>query len=269
MDRLFALTESEMLRFLLILARVSPLMVTAPLWGSPLVPGQVRIFLAMLVSALLLPATRQALPPGLLASPFDLGLAVGQEIFLGFVVAELALLMFAAAQFAGQLADIQIGFGIANVLDPLTSAQVTLIGQLQYLGALFVFLLLDGHHLLLRGLADTFAVAPPGRPLAALDAPLLLVVQRGGRMLFVLAAQIAAPVLTALFLTNFALALVARMLPQMNLFLVGMPVNVAVGLFALAASFPLFTGVWRGAILNLRDQFGLLLTALGAPAAHG
>lgn len=266
MERIFAAGETEMLRYLMILARISPLMVTAPLWGSPLVPPQVRGFLAMLIAALLLPVTRQPLPPGLAATPFSLAFAAGQELLLGFIVAELALLVFAAAQFAGQLADIQVGFGIANVLDPLTSAQVTLIGQLQYLGALLVFLLLDGHHLLLRGLADTFNVAPPGQPVAALSAPLTLVIERGGRLMFILAAQISAPVLTALFLTNFALGLVARMLPQMNLFLVGMPINVAVGLFALAASFPLFVGVWRGAILALHDQFGLLLTALKAGA---
>lgn len=268
MDRLFALGEAEMLRYLMILARVSPLMVTAPLWGSPLVPGQVRVFLAMLVSGLLLPVTRQPLPAGLPSSPFSLALAAGQELLLGFAIAELALLVFAAAQFAGQLIDIQVGFGIANVLDPLTSAQVTLLGQLQYLAALLVFLLLDGHHLLLRGLADTFAVAPPGRPFTALAGPLALVIERGGRILFVLAAQIAAPALTALFLTNFALALVSRMLPQMNLFLVGMPINVAVGLFALAAGFPLFAIAWRGAILTLRDQFGMLMTVLG-PAGRG
>jgi len=262
MERLFAAGQDELLRFLLILARVSPLMVTAPLWGSPLVPAQVRVYLALLVAALLLPVTRGALPPELAASPWTLALAVGQELVVGFLVAELALLVFAAAQFAGQLADIQVGFGIANVIDPMTSTQVTLIGQLQYLAALLVFLLLDGHHLLLRALAETFTAAPPGRPLAAFAAPLTVVIERGGRLLFVLAAQIAAPVLTALFLVNFSMALVSRMLPQMNLFLVGMPINVAVGLFALAAGFPLFTGVWRGAILALRDQYGLLMGAL-------
>ena len=261
MERLFAAGQDELLRFLLILARVSPLMVTAPLWGSPLVPAQVRVYLALLVAGLLLPVTRGGLPPELAASPWTLALAVGQELVVGFLVAELALLVFAAAQFAGQLADIQVGFGIANVIDPLTSAQVTIIGQLQYLTALFIFLLLDGHHLLLRGLADTFAAAPLGRPLAHAGA-LSLVVSRGGSLLFRLGTSIAAPTITALFLTNVAMGLVARMLPQMNIFMVGMPVNVGVGLLALAASLSLFTAVWRGAVGGLGDELAALARAL-------
>ena len=264
MERLFALADDALVRYLLVLARVSPLMILAPLWGSPLVPAQVRIFLAMLVAGLLLPAARGTLPPGLMDAPVALALAVARELFLGLAIAEIALLIFAAAQFAGQLVDIQVGFGVANVIDPLTSTQVTLIGQLQYLAALLVFLLMDGHHLLLKGLAETFTVAPPGSPFDLARFPMAVVVERGGRLLFVLAARIAAPSLVALFLTNFALGLVSRMLPQMNLFIVGMPVNVAVGLLALAASLPLFAGVWRDAMLSLRDGFAALLTGLKA-----
>jgi len=130
-NALFAFSQAELLRYLLILARVSPLMITAPIWGSPLVPAQIRIFLAMLVAGLLLPVTRGALPPGLDDSAFALAFAVAMELLIGYMVALLATLLFAAAQFAGQIADIQVGFGIANVIDPLTSAQVTIIGQLQ------------------------------------------------------------------------------------------------------------------------------------------
>jgi len=263
MNALFAFSQAELFRYLLILARVSPLMITAPIWGSPLVPVQVRIFLAMLVAALLLPVTRGPLPAGLDTSVLVLAFAVAMELLIGYMVALLATLLFAAAQFAGQLADIQVGFGIANVIDPLTSAQVTIIGQLQYLTALFVFLLLDGHHLLLRGLADTFAAAPLGAPLAHAGS-LSLVMGRGGRLLFSVGASIAAPTITALFLTNFAMGLVARMLPQMNIFMVGLPVNIGVGLLALAASMSLFTVVWRGAIGGLGDEIAALVQALKA-----
>lgn len=261
MNNLLAFSQDELFRYLLILARVSPLMITAPIWGSPLVPAQVRIFLAMLVAALLLPVTRGPLPPGLDASVLVLAMAVAMELLVGYCIALFATLLFAAAQFAGQLADIQVGFGIANVIDPLTSAQVTIIGQLEYMAALFVFLLLDGHHLLLRGLADTFAAAPLGRPLADARA-LTLVVEHGGRLLFSLGASIAAPTITALFLVNLAMGLVSRMLPQMNIFMVGLPVNVGLGLLALAASLSLFTVIWRGAIGGLGDELAALVQAL-------
>lgn len=260
-EALFAFGRSEIVRFALIACRVTPLMMVAPIWGSPLVPGQVRVLIAVGISALLLPAARGPLPPGVFDSLWPLAWAVAGELLLGFLFAYVALLLMAGAQFAGQLIDIQIGFGIANVLDPLTSAQVTLIGQMQYLAALFLFLLMDGHHLLLRGLADTFAAVPPGTPFAG-AAALELVVRRGGSLLFVIAARIAAPALTALFLTNFALGLASRMMPQMNLFMVGMPVNVGAGLLALAASLTLFAAAWRGALGDLTVSLSALTAAL-------
>jgi flagellar biosynthetic protein FliR len=254
-------SQAEITRFALILARVSPLMIIAPIWGSPLVPGQVRIFLSLIIAGLLLPVVRTPLPAGVAASAFPLGLAIALELALGFLLAYIALLLFAAAQFAGQLVDIQIGFGVANVIDPLSSSQVSLVGQMQYLAALWVFLLLDGHHLLLRGLAGTFVDAPLGDPLGSV-APIGLLVERAGRVLFSLGLQIAAPALTALFLSNFALGLVSRMMPQMNLFLVGLPMHVVVGLLALAASLAVFTSVWRGAIDELGGQLGELQSLL-------
>lgn len=256
-EALFALSRSEVVRFALIACRVTPLMMVAPIWGSPLVPGQIRVLIALGISALLLPAARGPLPPAIFDSLWTLAWSVAGELLLGFLFAYVALLLMAGAQFAGQLVDIQIGFGIANVLDPLTSTQVTLIGQMQYLAALFLFLLMDGHHLLLRGLADTFTSVPPGAPFAG-AAALDLVVRRGGALLFIVAARIAAPALTALFLTNFALGLASRMMPQMNLFMVGMPVNVGAGLLALAASLTLFAAAWRGALADLQST----LTAL-------
>jgi flagellar biosynthetic protein FliR len=267
-NALLDVSQAEALRFGLIVARVTPLFVMAPVWGSPLVPAQLRIFIALGVSALLVPVVRTPLPAGVLTSAAALAFAVATELLVGFLIAYAALLVFAAAQLAGQLMDVQMGFGIANVIDPITSAQVTVVGQLQYVAALFVFLLLDGHHLLLTGLADTFAAAPLGRPLSG-AAPLALIVERGGTLLFVLAVRIAAPVLTALFLVNLAMGLASRMLPQMNLFLVGMPLNVAVGLAVLAAGLPLFSLVWRGAILELGTELGDLARLMSGGTRGG
>lgn len=265
LSELIQFSHGELVRFLLILARVSPLMVAAPVFGSDLVPARVRLFLALLVTVVLLPVVRVPVAASVGSSVFSLALAVGLELLLGLVLAYVALLLFAAAQFAGQLIDISIGFGMANVIDPLTSAQVTLIGQLQYLAALFVFLMMDGHHLLLHGLAGTFEVAPLGQPLsgaATTALPLAVVVERGGRMMFLLAAQIAGPTMTAVFLSNLAMGLTSRMLPQMNIFLVGLPLNIFIGLLSLAASLSIFTSVWRGAMSDLQGQLGGLVGAL-------
>jgi len=236
-------------------------MITAPFWGSPVVPGQVRVFVMVLVGALLLPVVRGPLPPGLGSSVFSFVVPVAMELLLGFLFAYAALFIFSAAQFAGQLVDIQMGFGVANVIDPLSSSQVTLIGQVQYLVALLVFLLLDGHHMVLDGLVRTFSIAPLGAPLANADS-LMVLVESAGKLLFVVAAQLAAPVMTVLFMTNLALGLVSRMLPQMNIFLVGLPLQVGVGLLALAVSLSIFTGVWRGTITELKYSLDAIVAAV-------
>ena len=261
MERLLEFSQTELLRYMLIVCRVSPLMIVGPFWGSPLVPGQVRIYLALLVSALLLPVVRAPIPPDAATSMVALLFSVASELLLGFIFAYMAVLLFAAVQMAGQLVDIQVGFGIANVFDPVSGAQVTLIGQVLYMSAIFVFILLDGHHLMMRGLAESFAVAPPGHPFSGME-PIQLLVERGGSLLFILAAQVAAPAMTALFLVNLAMGLVSRVLPQINIFLVGLPLNVGVGLLVLAASMSVFPSIMRYAISGLAGQMAALNMAI-------
>ena len=261
MERLLEFSQTELLRYLLIVCRVSPLMIIGPFWGSSLVPGQVRVYLALMVSALLLPVVRAPISPDAASSMVALVFSVASELLLGFVFAYMAVLLFAAVQMAGQLVDIQVGFGIANVFDPLSGSQVTLIGQVLYMAAIFVFILLDGHHLMLKGLAESFSVAPPGHPFSGM-APIQLIVERGGSLLFILAAQVAAPAMTALFLVNLAMGLVSRVLPQINIFLVGLPLNVGIGLLVLAASMGIFPSVMRYAINGLAGQMAALTLAI-------
>ena len=261
MERLLEFSQAELLRFILIVCRVSPLMIIAPFWGSPLVPGQVRIYLALMVSALLMPVVRAPLPPDVATSLITLLFSISSEMLLGFLFAYLTILMFAAIQMAGQLVDIQVGFGIANVYDPLSGSQVTLIGQVLYMAAIFVFILLDGHHMMMKGLADSFVVAPPGHPFSGMG-PIQMLVERGGSLMFILAAQVAAPAMTALFLVNIAMGLVSRVLPQINIFLVGLPLNVGIGLLVLAASMSIFPSVMRSAINGLSGQLNVLSMAI-------
>ena len=114
MTQLLAYSETELMRFLLILARVSPLMLVAPLWGSQLVPGQVRVYLSMLIAALLLPAVRGPLPAGLASSVFPLLFAVGFELLLGLVFAYVALLLAGARPSEVRGAILCDGLGLAG-----------------------------------------------------------------------------------------------------------------------------------------------------------
>jgi len=221
--------------FLLVLARVGGLVGASPIFGHLLVPVRVRVgFTLVLAAALggaLGPAT--AAPP-----PTIVGLigALAVEAALGVAIGLVAQFVFAGVLMGGQLSGIQMGFGIANLIDPQSHAQVTIVAQWQQLMAFLIFLVLDIHHLLIGALLASFHTTPPGSVVLS-AVGLRGTISLAGE-LFALGVRIAAPVLVALLLTNAALGILARTIPQLNVFVVGFPVNVGVGLLMLGASLP-------------------------------
>jgi flagellar biosynthesis protein FliR len=147
-----------------------------------------------------------------------------------------AQFIFAGVLLGGQLAGIQMGFGIANLIDPQSHAQLTIVAQWQQLMAFLIFLVLDIHHLLIGALLASFHTVPPGELLVS-AASLRGTITLAGEI-FALGVRIAAPVMVALLLANAALGVLARTIPQLNVFVVGFPVNVGVGLLMLGASLP-------------------------------
>ncbi len=136
----------------------------------------------------------------------------------------------------------QIGFAVVNIINPLTSQSVTVIGEFQLALATLLYLAVDAHHMLLAGIAGSFSLVP--LPYAA--APQLLagdVMRFFAQCLFIV-FQIAAPVAVALFLVNVMLGLMARVAPQMNVFVVGFPIQITVGLIMLIVSIPLLGAVF-------------------------
>jgi flagellar biosynthetic protein FliR len=129
--------------------------------------------------------------------------------------------------------DLQMGFGVASLIDPATRTQSPLLGTLLNLVALAVFFAVDGHHLVIRGLAYSLVQLPPGSSLAALE-PAAVVAQFGA--MFVFAVALAAPVIFVLLLVDVALAVMARTMPQMNVFIVSLPLKIMVGLLVLVMS---------------------------------
>ncbi len=223
--------------FLLVFTRVSGLVATAPVLGNRAVPGGVKASLSALLALLLLPAV--SLPPdGLPSTTLALALAVARELGLGLALGFLASLVFLAVQLAGELMDMQFGFSMVNVIDPQFGIQVPLIGNFLYLLAILILLLTDGHHLLVWGLHRSFVLAPPGAFAITGNSTAVAVDSFSG--LFAVAISLAAPVVGVLLLTSVALGILSRTLPQMNVFLVGMPLKLIVGLLVFPLTLPLF-----------------------------
>lgn len=222
-----------------------------PLFTHQKVPPQIQALAAVATSIALFP-TVDPQAWVLETTLFGFALAIGREVLLGALLGATASALFAGVQFAGHLAGVQMGFSIAEVFDPNNSEQAPLVGRMQEMFAVLLFLLLDGHHILLSALGVSLQKVPPGGFPA--PAALLASVTMIGSSVFLLAIQVGGPVVAALFLTDAALGFVARAVPQMNIFLVGMPVKIAGGLVLLAVTAPLFAAALGPYTRALEEQ---------------
>lgn len=252
----YHLTPGQFETFFLILVRVSTLLYVFPVFSAHQIPTLVRIGLALIVSFVLLPQ-QHALPALGLGELFS---AVLSQVTIGLIVGFVAYLVFMGIQFAGQLLDIEIGFAVANVINPTTQQQVTVLGEFELTIATLLFLIANGHLMLLRGIAGSFTLVPlPYVHLhPAVMGDLLLFLELSFGVVF----KIAAPAAVALFLTNIFLGLMARVAPQMNVFVVGFPLQVGLGMLMLAISIPLLAYSAPSLFDDTARQMDLVMRAL-------
>jgi flagellar biosynthetic protein FliR len=231
--------------FFLVLARVSPLFAVAPLFSSKQVPARVRTVVAVAITIGLTPLAMhgQQLPSEVLA----LAALIVKELLVGLAFSLSIAILFAAIESAGAIFDVLIGFSFGAVVDPLTGNQSAVITQVYGLVALAVFLVIGGDGWLIRGLARTFDLVPltAGPQIASLTHGIVSVFST----IFASALEVGAPVLLAVVITDVAFGVVSRVVPQLNVFGVGFPVKVVVGLLVVAASLPFVVG-W------ISDQLG-------------
>lgn len=234
----FGLTQVQFETLLLIFVRVSVMLFVFPVFSAPQIPLMVRIGLAGIISFILYRAMPMSAP---LPDMGALVAAVVSQIVVGLIVGFVAYLVFMGIQFAGEILDIQIGFAVANIISPQTQQQVTVLGELELTLATLVFLISNSHLLMLQGIGGSFHLLP--LPYVNLDPSVAGNVVVFLEQAFLVVFQIAAPAAVALFVVNVALGLMARVAPQMNVFVVGFPLQIGVGLLMLAVSVPLLAAV--------------------------
>lgn len=252
----------QVLIWALVFLRMVSALVAMPVFGYRGVPLVVKIGLAAFLAYLLLPGIRppQGLILGSAGLPMLIALAL-PEIAAGLLVGLVAHFIFYGVQLSGQYLGLQMGFGIVNVMDPQTEEQISIIAQLQYLFATLIFITFNGHHFLLTGLQQTYQAAPLGG--VHFPAGLIATFVKLSGDLFIAGVKIAAPVMAALFLSEVALGIIARTVPQMNIFIVGFPLKIGVGLLALALSWPLFVYVLELLWKNFQGDWGRFIQLLG------
>jgi flagellar biosynthesis protein FliR len=237
------LLELEVVKvFLLVMVRFSGLLIAAPVWGSPNFPVRAKIGLAFFFGLLmtpLIPALAQTLP----GEPIAFAMIALGELAIGLMIGFVMSLIFAAVQVAGQIMDMQTGFGMMNVFNPALETQFPIFGFFYFILAILYLLVLDLHLVMIRALAATFDAIPLGGVVVRPE--LLWEVSRWGSAMFYNGLLIAAPVAAALLLAYATMGLLGRVVPQIHLFAVGFPITIAIGLLvaALTATHTLYFAV--------------------------
>lgn len=223
-----------MMSIFLVSLRIGVLLMLSPIFSGLGGLVVVRFLLTLMLSALLVPGLQVAPAPVALGMG-PLLLAAMVELAVGATLAFGVMAAFGALSVAGKILDVQSGFGIGSVYDPVTRAGAPLFATMLNLLGVVVFFSMDGHHAFLRGIAFSLAQVAPGAGLAALDAQ-AVIAQFG--LMFSLGVALIIPVMLCLLLVEAGLAVVSRVLPQMNVFIVLVPAKLAagIGLFALTVA---------------------------------
>lgn len=257
MGDVFGITAAQFETFLLVLVRILAMLAVFPIFSAPQIPRQVRFGLGIVMAFILF---RVVPPITLLSNYYDLIAAVLAQLVLGIIIGYIASLVFVGIQFAGELIDLQIGFAVANVINPSTQQNITIIGELELALATLLFLATNSHHLLIAGLAGSFNLVP--LPFIDLHQNVMGDAVTFLSLSLVNAFKIAAPAAAALFITNVALSFMARVAPQMNVFVVGFPMQVGVGLIVLGISMPLLGIVAPDIFHNVANQMDTVMRGL-------
>jgi flagellar biosynthesis protein FliR len=254
---LFTFDPSTVLSFMLTLFRVSLIVFMLPFFGGDGAPVPVKAALCLVLALGIWPTL--AIPGELFPGhPISLLLMLAGELIIGLILGLIVILLFAAVQTGGQLIGFQMGFAMINVVDPLTGTKEIVTSHFLYMVTLLVFLSLNGHLHMLKGLALSFEHVPPG---GLLITPSLVkgVISFSAQM-FVLAIKIASPVMVALFLVDLALALVAKAAPQMNVLFVGFPIKVTVGFIFLGLVFSILARYVEQFVASIGPIYRQILT---------
>ena len=256
---LFGIDQRMFEIFMLVLARISMIVSVIPIFGSANVPIPVKVGLSVFLTLISYSfAEASGVPHDLsIAALFTLMLI---EALIGMLFGFITGILFYAIQFAGHFISFQMGFAMVQVIDPQSQERVPIIGQFYFILSILLFLLINGHHLVLNVLVESFSIVPIGTGVLSreLTGSLTLI---GGRV-FVLAMKIASPILVTLFLTDVMMGIIARTVPQMNVFFVSLPLKIGLGLTLLVMTLSSFPWLIEKLVVEIGENLNIVLRML-------
>lgn len=248
--------------FLLMFVRMTSFFLVAPLFSNRGLPTRFKIALGFFLALVAFSASMNE--ETIFLDGYYLFLIV-KEVFVGVALGFTAALMLYAVQVAGAFIDFQMGFALANVMDPQTGAQVPIMGHFKYTLSLLFLLIVDGHHLMLDGVMRSFQLVPVESISFSLEnGEVGRFITTLFLQMFMIAMQMALPVVGALFLVDVALGILAKTVPQLNIFAVGFPLKIFAGFIMIILAMPVFFYVLQNLFKKMFVSMSELIKLLGA-----
>jgi flagellar biosynthesis protein FliR len=228
-----ALPYDDLKSFFLILTRVGLVLFLFPFFNSRVVPTMTKAGLALILTLILYPVT-PVVTRGFPDNGWEMLQLIMGEALIGIILGLLLQLFFEGVRMMGQLVGFQTGFAMSNILDPMSGNQVSIMANMAYWVAMVIFLLLNGHHILLSAMSDSFEIIRLGS--VRIDHRVFQNMMDTSSNMFMIALKIGSPAIAALLFTKVAFGLITKLMPQMNIMIVAFPVQIMIGLFFFGIS---------------------------------
>ena len=232
--------------FIIVLVRMTGMFVVSPVFGRRNLPAYYKIGFSFFL-ALIVTSSNSIVMPETNGTILEYALIVAKELVIGISIGFIPYLMFSCIYFAGQIIDMKIGFSMVSVMDPVSNIQIPVTSNFYFMICMIVFITVNAHHSIIRAIFGSYEIVPIGH--MVVDGQVMQNMMRLFSDIFIVGFKIAAPIVFTIMLTDAALGVIAKAMPQMNVFIVGMPLKIMVGLMIIIVTFPVLFAI-------LRELFG-------------
>lgn len=234
----FDVLQGQVAAFLLVLTRTSGIFFISPFFGSMNVSARIRAGAAVILAIILFPIVVKEYAVQAPDTVLLFAFTVVKEMFVGWLIGLVGYVTLSAVNMAGKIMDMQVGFAVVSMMDPTTQQQTGLIGTFLYNLTIIYFIVTNGHHVIISALAESFRVIPLDSMVWNTSLPQFMIDLTAG--IFMNGMKIAMPVTFAILLTNVGLGILARTMPQMNIFVVGIPMQLMIGITMVSMVLPFY-----------------------------
>ncbi len=246
---------------ILIFLRIISAFMAAPVFNSAAFPVLPKLFLAFVISYIIF-LTIDSSSIHVDISLWWLFINAVKEIFTGLVIGFMLQFVFWGIEYAGGLIGFDMGLTMSNVFNPMDQSQSNIIGQALNIGAILIFFLIDGHHYIIRGLSYSFTAISIGK--FSFTKPFFELLIKYSASVFIIAVKIAAPIMVSFFLIHIGEGIIARVIPQMQVFFVTQPLKIGLGFALLAGITPIYVYVIKNLLQDYENSLFNLIKAMGS-----